>query len=113
MGEDCFLEPTSRFFSIIQPLSTVISEMAVTIEAETHVGMSFGPGMFTDEEFEKVAHEVLQPDITNYEYFVESYGTKFYRKYNEVRILIEEELNSIISPTRYQIMQRLKSGWGP
>lgn len=58
--------------------------MAVNIKAETHVGMSFGPGMFTDDEFEKVAQEVLKPDITEYEFFVESYGTKFYRKYLEV-----------------------------
>lgn len=58
--------------------------MAVNMKAETHVGMSFGPGLFTDEEFEKVAYEVLQPDITEYEFFVESYGTKFYRKYLEV-----------------------------
>lgn len=58
--------------------------MAINIKAETHVGMSFGPGMFTDEEFERVAQEVLQPNIAEYDFFVESYGTKFYRKYSEV-----------------------------
>ena len=48
------------------------------------VGLSHGPGVFTDEEFEKVAREVVAPDLNGFEYFVESHGTKFYRKYREV-----------------------------
>ena len=48
------------------------------------VGESHGPGVFTDEEFEKMAREVVAPDLTGFEFFVESHGTKFYRKYREV-----------------------------
>lgn len=48
------------------------------------VGASHGPGVFTDEEFEKVAREVVSPDLNGFEFFVESHGTKFYRKYREV-----------------------------
>ena len=48
------------------------------------VGASHDPGVFTDEEFEKVAREVVSPDLTGFEFFVESHGTKFYRKYREV-----------------------------
>jgi len=51
-----------------------------------HVGMSHGPGVFSDEEFQAVAHEVVSPQISEYEFFVESYGTKFYRKYNQVPV---------------------------
>ena len=47
-------------------------------------GASHGPGVFTEEEFEKMAREVVSPDLTGYEFFVESHGTKFYRKYREV-----------------------------
>lgn len=39
---------------------------------------------FTQEDFEKVAQEVLNPDLTGYEFFVESHGTKIYRHYKEV-----------------------------
>ena len=60
--------------------------MAVSLEAETHVGMSYGPGVFSDDEFESVAQEVVHPQISDYEEFVESHGTKFYRKYIEVSI---------------------------
>ena len=48
------------------------------------VGTSHGPGVFTDEEFETMARQVVSPDLTGFEYFVESHGTKFYRKYKEV-----------------------------
>lgn len=58
--------------------------MAVSLEAETKVGMSFGPGMFSDDDFHRVAHEVVEPLLDDFEEFVESHGTKFYRKYKEV-----------------------------
>ena len=58
--------------------------MAVSLEAETKVGMSFGPGMFSDDDFHRVAHEVVEPLLDGFEEFVESHGTKFYRKYKEV-----------------------------
>ena len=48
------------------------------------VGASHGPGVFTDEEFEQVARQVVSPDLNGFEFFVESHGTKFYRKYKEV-----------------------------
>ena len=45
---------------------------------------SIGAGVFTDEEFERAAKEVLEPDINGWEFFVESKGTKIYRNYKEV-----------------------------
>ena len=51
---------------------------------DPHIGMRHGPGVFTQEDFENAAREVVNPDLTDYEYFVESHGTKFYRKYREV-----------------------------
>ena len=58
--------------------------MATNPEPGLEVGASHGPGVFTDEEFEKVACEVVSPDLNGFEFFVESHGTKFYRKYREV-----------------------------
>ena len=57
--------------------------MAVEVRG-AEVGLSHGPGVFTDEEFEKVAREVVAPDLNGFEFFVESHGTKFFRKYKEV-----------------------------
>ena len=45
---------------------------------------SIGAGVFTDEDFERAAKEVLDPDINGWEFFVESRGTKIYRNYKEV-----------------------------
>ena len=39
---------------------------------------------FTDEEFEEAAREVANPDLIDYEFFVESHGTKIHRHYIEV-----------------------------
>ncbi len=46
---------------------------------------SYGPGVFSDEEFEKASQEVVNPDLSGFEFFVESHGTKIYRNYKEVR----------------------------
>ncbi len=46
--------------------------------------LSYGPGVFTDEEFEKAARELGEPDLVGWEFFVESHNTKIYRKYKEV-----------------------------
>lgn len=61
--------------------------MAVSLAAETKVGMSFGPGLFSDDDFHRVAHEVIEPVLDGFEMFVESYGTKFYRHFKEVLYL--------------------------
>ena len=53
-------------------------------EEDKHIGLSYGPGAFTEYEFEDAAREVVNPDLTNYEFFVESHGTKIYRHYKEV-----------------------------
>lgn len=53
---------------------------------DPHIGMSYGPGTFTQDEFEQAAKEVVNPDLSDYEFFVESHGTKIYRHYREVRI---------------------------
>ena len=55
--------------------------MAVSAEAKT---TSYGNGVFTDDEFESVAQEVVSPQLSDYEEFVESHGITFYRKYIEV-----------------------------
>ncbi len=44
------------------------------------------PVAFTDEEFERAAHEVNSPDLNNYEVLVESQGTTIYRHYIEVKL---------------------------
>lgn len=49
---------------------------------------SIGAGVFTDEDFERAAKEVLDPDINGWEFFVESRGTKIYRNYKEVGIML-------------------------
>lgn len=46
--------------------------------------MTYGPGVFPDEEFEKAAKELAEPDLVGWEFFVESHGTKIFRKYKEV-----------------------------
>lgn len=51
---------------------------------DKQIGISYGPGTFTEEEFEEAAKEVVNPDLTDYEFFVESHGTKIYRHYKEV-----------------------------
>ena len=53
--------------------------------AKNEIGLSYGPGVFSAEEFEKAAQEVVNPDLSDYEFFVESHGTKIYRHYREVR----------------------------
>ena len=51
---------------------------------DPHIGLSHGPGAFTEQEFEEAAKEVENPDLTGYEFFTESHGTKIYRHYREV-----------------------------
>ena len=57
--------------------------------ADPHIGVSHGPGVFTEEEFQQAAGEVTNPDLSNYEFFVESHGTKIYRHYREVRLPLD------------------------
>ena len=45
---------------------------------------SLFPGAFRDEEFESVAKEILEPELEGWDFFLESMGFKFYRKYEEV-----------------------------
>ena len=52
---------------------------------DPHIGLSYGPGAFSEEEFQEAAKEVVDPDLSGYEFFVESHGTKIYRHYKEVR----------------------------
>lgn len=48
---------------------------------------SVGPCVFTDEEFARAVGEITTPDLEGWEFFVESMGTKIYRKYKEVRVV--------------------------
>ncbi len=45
-------------------------------------------GLFTDDDFLKAARQVQNPDLTGWEFFVESTGVKMYRKYSEVITLL-------------------------
>lgn len=45
---------------------------------------SVGPGVFTDDDFARAVSEINTPDLEGWEFFVESLGTKIYRKYKEV-----------------------------
>ena len=54
------------------------------IQMDCKTTFSIGAGVFTDEDFERAAKEVLDPDINGWEFFVESRGTKIYRNYKEV-----------------------------
>jgi len=44
--------------------------------------------VFPDEEFVSVAKQVNDPDFTGYEFYIETMGVKFYRKYREARVCI-------------------------
>ena len=47
---------------------------------------SVGPGAFTEEEFARAVAEIGTPDLEGWELFVQSMGTKIYRKYREVSL---------------------------
>ena len=46
------------------------------------------PGAFTDDEFESCAKEIMEPDLEGWDFFLESMGFKFDRKYDEVLKLL-------------------------
>lgn len=66
-------------------------------DKEVPVGLQFGPGTFTDAEFLEAAKEVVNPDLTDYEFFVESHGTKIYRHYREDTGLYEYKIHGVMS----------------
>lgn len=74
----CFVEKAAAS-------SLCVLEKRMASDGDPHIGLSHGPGGFSPEEFEKAAQEVLTPDLSGYEFFVESHGTKIYRHYREVR----------------------------
>ena len=41
--------------------------------------------VFSDDEFIRVAKQVNEPDFTGYEFYIETMGVTFYRKYREAR----------------------------
>lgn len=41
--------------------------------------------VFPDDEFIRVAKQVNEPDFTGYEFYIETMGVTFYRKYREAR----------------------------
>ena len=49
---------------------------------------SVGPGVFTDEEFASAVGELASPELDGWEFFVETMGTKIYRKYREVCVFV-------------------------
>ena len=54
----------------------------------SNTGVSYGPGVFTDEEFERAGKEVVEPELDGWEFYVESMNTKIYRKYKEVSLCV-------------------------
>ena len=51
---------------------------------------SVGPGVFTDEEFASAVGELASPELEGWEFFVETMGTKIYRKYREVCVFVSK-----------------------
>ena len=41
---------------------------------------------FNEREFQEACKQLDNPNVSEYEFFVESMGVKIYRKYNEVRL---------------------------
>ena len=55
--------------------------------------MAFSNDVFRDEEFERVAQEVVEPDLNGWDFFVESQGFRIYRRYEAVsQIALRPEL---------------------
>jgi len=44
--------------------------------------------VFPDEEFIRIARQVNEPDFTGYEFYIETMGVTFYRKYREARVAL-------------------------
>ena len=44
--------------------------------------------IFPDDEFIRVAKQVNEPDFTGYEFYIETMGVTFYRKYREASITV-------------------------
>ena len=76
--------------------------MAVCAGAKT---TSYGNGVFSDDEFESVAQEVVHPQLSDYEEFVKSHGITFYRKYIEVT-----KTSMHVSGALYSVESGLASG---
>ena len=57
-------------------------------EMEMKTLFSVGPGVFTDEEFASAVGELASPELDGWEFFVETMGTKIYRKYREVCVFV-------------------------
>ena len=45
--------------------------------------------VFADDEFIRVAKQVNEPDFTGYEFYIETMGVSFYRKYREARAQLQ------------------------
>lgn len=44
--------------------------------------------VFSDDEFIQVAKQVNDPDFTGYEFYMETMGVTFYRKYREAHVIL-------------------------
>lgn len=53
--------------------------------------------VFPDEEFIRAAKQVNDPDFTGYEFYVETMGVTFYRKYREARVTLQIKRSMILS----------------
>ena len=60
--------------------------MGVSAKMAFKTLFSVGPGVFTDEDFERAVNEIDKPDLDGWEFFIESMNTKIYRKYKEVGV---------------------------
>jgi len=52
--------------------------------------------MFPNEDFISVAKQVNDPDFTGYEFYIETMGVKFYRKYREARVYIPVNAHAMV-----------------
>lgn len=80
----CLRRKFENRLSLVALASNGMAADSAKAGVDPHIGVSHGPGVFTDEEFEQMAREVVTPDLNGFEFFIESHGTKFYRKYREV-----------------------------
>ena len=46
------------------------------------------PGLFPDVDFTNAIHELDNPDLNGWDFFVESKGVTIYRQYNEVIFVV-------------------------
>ena len=61
--------------------------------------------VFPDEEFIRAAKQVNEPDFTGYEYYMETMGVTFYRKYREARVTLQIKRSMKLSFIEFRLVR--------